>query len=418
MVATLVSAGILAIMLAGLLPLVQHQQRLSARSHAWEAALHVAEAGIEEALSHIAQNGATNLACQGWSKGGSSYAKTNSFDFAVYTVTISTAAPPTISCRGSAQASMSGDWITREVTITTSNMNAYGIRMAIAGKGQIELDANANPSLVADSFDSSDPAHSLNGAYNEALRKDGGDCGTMAGSGTAFTLNANCDISGHGMTAGSSIGCPSGNSIGSLGWVDGNHSGIEPGWFDNHLNISFPAVEIPSGLTSIASLGSSLGPGRYKKTGGASLSSTLTINGPTILYVSGGFSLSGSGKIVIAPGASLDLYMDKEATWNSSTPVDNQTGKAANCSIFGTSGMTAFHLMPSAAGTFIGTVYAPNAQLEIGSGGKNYTLIGGVVGGPLVHFNGGWRIHYDEALNGIGPKSAGDGLVVASWREQ
>jgi hypothetical protein len=119
------------------------------------------------------------------------------------------------------------------------------------------------------------------------------------------------------------------------------------------------------------------------------------------------------------PAASGSTFggLDKECTWNSATPVDNQTGKAASFAIYGTSGMTAFHLMPSTGGTFIGTVYAPNAQLEMGSGGKNYTLIGGVVGGSLVHFNGGWRIHYDEALNGIGPKSAGTGLVVAPWRE-
>jgi hypothetical protein len=78
--------------------------------------------------------------------------------------------------------------------------------------------------------------------------------------------------------------------------------------------------------------------------------------------------------------------------------------------------LTAFHFKPHPNSTFIGTIYMPSAQLEIGSGGPRNVLIGAVVGGPLVHFNGGWEIHYDEALNGVGPRSRG-GLKILAWNE-
>src|SRR5262245_16321957 len=71
LVISLILTCILGVTLGSYLMWVRSQSRMTAQSHAWNSALTIAEAGVEEALAHINMKAGTNnnLAANGW--GGS-----------------------------------------------------------------------------------------------------------------------------------------------------------------------------------------------------------------------------------------------------------------------------------------------------------------------------------------------------------
>src|ERR1043166_1006839 len=79
LIVTLVLCVIIGVVVGSYLSLIGSQQGSVARSLAWNNALVVAEAGIEEAIGHLNSGIATNtLATNSWvSKGGGIYEKTN-----------------------------------------------------------------------------------------------------------------------------------------------------------------------------------------------------------------------------------------------------------------------------------------------------------------------------------------------------
>src|SRR6185436_3911611 len=73
---TMVTTAIIGMTLGTFLTLVTNQNQMVARSQVWNGALPVAEAGIEEALTHCSID-AANLAVNGWTLSGGQYIKTN-----------------------------------------------------------------------------------------------------------------------------------------------------------------------------------------------------------------------------------------------------------------------------------------------------------------------------------------------------
>lgn len=415
------TVAVLALGLASALTMSEHQFQLGFRDANWERSLHLAEAGIEEAMAHLAQNGTnvSSMQTQGWTLDGTNYVKTNTLVDGTYRMQISTDTLPTVASTGVLPGLFGIGTVQRTVEVTTTvGASTAGIRMAIAGKGQMEFDANYNPSMIVDSFDSSSGLYSDNGVYDVAKRKDAGNVGTTSSGNNQITLNAGSHFFGKVETGGTAtVGVPSPNSVGSLAWNGSGMSGIQPGWKVDNYNEIFPEVKPPTGAAPLTSFPATLGPGLFTR-GSSTLSSVVTISGDTTLYINGALNVGAGGRFVIPDGARLTVIVTSESTWTGN-PVDNQTGRAANFSLMGTSALTAFHFKPVAGTSFIGTIYMPTAQLEIGSGGANNTLTGAVVGGSLVHFNGGWKIHYDEALNGVGPKTTtGATLSVLTWAER
>ena len=65
-------------------------------------------------------------------------------------------------------------------------------------------------------------------------------------------------------------------------------------------------------------------------------------------------------------------------------------------------------------GTFVGTIYAPNAAFTLNGGGQDFVdFIGASITKTAV-MNGHFNFHYDEALRNIGPFR---GFVVTAWTE-
>src|SRR6266480_7591245 len=106
MLTALVIGSILCISIMGYLSVAEQQTLLSARSQAWNMAITVVEAGIEEGLQH-ANNNYANLNTDGWTADGNLYTRSRTFaDGNSCTILIdnSVANAPTVRCQATVNA--------------------------------------------------------------------------------------------------------------------------------------------------------------------------------------------------------------------------------------------------------------------------------------------------------------------------
>src|SRR5262249_4673187 len=152
--------------------LLSNQNQLVVRSQVWNAALPVAEAGAEEALTHC-YNDFGNLAANGWSLSGSQYIKTNAVsdggqsgvatlrrNNGYYGVSISTTRPFVVTSTGSYPMPGRDVFVSRTIQITASNQGVFSA--AIVVKDVIDMNGN---DVLTDSYDSTDPTKSTLGMY-------------------------------------------------------------------------------------------------------------------------------------------------------------------------------------------------------------------------------------------------------------
>jgi hypothetical protein len=416
---TLILAVILGSTLGGYLYWVHTQNLLVAQSQAWNWSLALAEAGIEEGMAQVNVAFGTNYLPSvqtNWTgPSGVLYGpRTSTFTNGSYGVVIDTSGPfPTITSTGYATVPFIGRQIARTVQVTTTSSSAFGnaltVRSNLTTKGS---------NLTVDSYDSSDPNHSTNGMYNLATRKAGGDVNSVGG-----LINVqNADIYGKlrtGPTGSYNIG---NGSVGDLSW---NVKGaIEPGWYANDFNADLKDVTPPytSGIDALpVNVGTNtyvLGTGSYYHDGDFVLSQnqTLYIAGVVTLYVTGNFNMKSQNAcfITIAPGASLQLFVGTPngAPVSAALTQVNTAGNAQSFQYYGLPSNTT--VTWNGNNTYVGTVYAPEADFGLGGGGSSIMDYQGAAVTLSATLNGHFNVHYDENLKRFGPPS---GFTVTSWQE-
>ncbi|HEV2392109.1 MAG TPA: hypothetical protein VG146_07070 [Verrucomicrobiae bacterium] len=263
---TLVICSIFSLFVMYYLSLIEQQNFLSYRSQAWNMAIAVTEAGIEDGLEQLNLN-STNLVADGWTAQGiGTYMRSNTLpDGNSYTVTIiaTNIFQPYVISRSYVQTSTmvpqgvatilfatvngspgsSPSVTTRAVQVTCGKDNMFN--GALIAKHSINLNGNG---IMTDSFDSSDPTKSTNGQYDPAKYK--GDKGDIASNGGLVdTLNVgNANIYGHahtGSTNSDTIYVGPNGAVGSHTWQSSN-KGIEAGWWLPDANFTFPDTTYPS----------------------------------------------------------------------------------------------------------------------------------------------------------------------------
>src|SRR5258708_4805579 len=277
---------------------------------------------------------------------------------------------------------------------------------AVAAKRGIDCKGN---NVAIDSFDSGDTNYSTGGLYDRAKRKDHGDVvtdDTMIDS----LIVGNARIMGHARTGPGtniiSLG-PIG-SVGSKAWVQAGLQGIEPGWAADDLNISWPDAKAPftggaftptgGYVTNISTtLGTNityydyiLGDGNYQV---SDLNGSVYVHGNAVLLVT---SNATSNSITIANGKNLQLYNQAPRYSLSGTLALNANGTAAQFAYYGLPGNTNVSVIIS--GAFVGTIYAPEATLNLGGGGNTTQVFIGAAIADTITFNGHFDFHYDEDL--------------------
>jgi hypothetical protein len=449
--------------IVGYLTLVSTQNSLSGRSQAWNMAIGVAEAGIEEALAHLNASPA-QLSKDSWYLYGGAYRMSRYMPGTrnKYTVFITNGTQPVIFCRARVYC-LEGNFryeadINRAVLVKC-RQNGFAAK-GMAADGQINMNGNG---IMTDSFDSSDPNYSSGGHYDVNKVKDAGD---VSSNGTITnTVNVgNANIFGHVATGpGGTVSLGPNGSIGSKAWLAAGGEGIQDGWVSHDSNFTFPDTDLPytSGTTPLGgnvvtppqaisyTTNSTVYPSpppvtgvlsNYTKKAGTTytylatgwtapgtnyydhvlytgdyyatdLSGTTIVLGDARLVLPNGLSMAAHDGITIAPGGQLKLYSDGDLSI-SGNGFFNSSGVASNLLVYCTEKVTTFDL--GGNGAFCGVLVAPKADVNF-HGGGNDTM--DFIGAMLVHtvtLNGHFNFHYDEGL----AKLASDGrFLIYSWNE-
>ncbi len=413
---TLITTAILGLGLASYLRMVSTQNYSVARSQAWNRAIPVLEAGIEEALGQINKStSATSFSANSWTLVGTNYVKKHVLGDEHYVVKVSTAAKPVIEAEGFSPIPLAtGEYVSRRVRATTERTSRF--TKAMAADGVIDLNGN---NVRSDSFDSTDPNYSNAGRYDASRNKANGDIATNGG----LLQIGNADVMGRVSTGpGGDVEIKSNGTVGDLAWHASN-TGIQPGYATDDMNVNFQEVLAPYPV------GLPPGPGivdgttydyvlsgtdtQYSMSSlSLSGSSQVMVTGNVSLYVTGGVKIGGTASIIIATNASLKIYVAGSTTAIGGNGVVNNNTSASRFSYYGLPSNTSVSFSGNAA--FTGTIYAPQAHLSLGGGGSTpYDFVGASVS-RTVSMNGHFNFHYDEALG----RTDTEGLfVLASWDE-
>ena len=257
---TMVLGSILCVFVVYYLGLIQQQNTLSVRSQAWNIAIAVSEAGVEDGLQAL-----NSGAVDGWTKEGTRYWRQRMLpdgNWYVVTNDLTTANAPVITARAHVQlpalaantpltffavaavnTTVNHCIISRAVQVTCSKNPMSLFTAAMVAKHAIDLKGNG---VLTDSFDSSDSSKSTNGKYDPGKYR--GDFGDVATNDGIIVGVGNANIYGklHTGPEGSYNLGPNGG-VGTHAWQAANGgSGMQDGYFLQDANFTFPDTTLPN----------------------------------------------------------------------------------------------------------------------------------------------------------------------------
>ena len=422
MLLALFTAFVVSLTLASYLCLVSNQNQTVFRSMSWNASIPVVEAGVEEAMTHLHYSGSVNLASDGWGAIGADgfshktgdMGKGFTYDVGIRPPAAGAGDVPTIECLGYSLAPVNyasyyqstfGMILGGLVPQLSSDKPISKRKVRVAARRQApvqypmladHIDLNGN-NISTDSFDSTDARYSgVGGKYVAGLSRDNG--GVASNSGIVNTINVgNADIRGHSATGpGGSVAIGSNGAIGDKNWVS-THTGIEPGWVTDDLNIEIPPVSTPFAVANATAQANAqydiiVTNGNYIVD---NFHGRVLVTGVANVLVTSSFKFSGSDGISISPGASLAVYVACATASLGGNGVQN-TGDAMTFIYYGLPSNTSLSFGGNA--TFTGVIYAPSADFSLGgSGSGDYDFIGASIS-KTVTMTGHFHFHYDESL--------------------
>lgn len=411
----LVLVGIVGISLVAYLSMIGQRARAVSRSQSWNLCVPAAESGLEEAMAHLNYRKGKNLANHGWTAlAGSKYIKTVDTGSGRYSVQISNISPPVVETRGSVEsqgilnvAATSGQ-ITRSFRITTR------FRPEVRGI-MAQTKVTVQGTAKADSY------NSAVGPYNPANPGDNSFIGNNSMMAQQLEVKDGAKIHGEvgtGAPGGLKLSSPS--IIGDTPYVNNpaNAGQVEAGHNSSGLNVPISTVPatpfsgpgLPPGGGSVGGTNYSyvLSGNNYKVNGTLTLDSSkvMMVTGNATLWVTDTLVVKDTSKIIIAPDATLTLYLEKQFYAQGNSQI-NPGGRAEQFSYYGMNSNAEFYMSDFA--TLVGTVYSPAAKMDISG---NAQLFGGGHANEIV-LQGNSRFHYDEALSATREQP----FVITSWKE-
>jgi hypothetical protein len=399
---TLILAIIMGTALGSYLVLASGQQGSVARSQRWNAALNIAEAGIEEGLAQVNAS-PSDFSVNGWTLvGTTNYGpERQTLAHGSYSVLIAGKALPTIYSTGFVTAPITGTVMSRTIRVTTQVLPLFNVALGAVGN----IDMNGH-NMVTDSWNSHSTNLSNNGLYTSSKISTNGDVASEQGIVNIGqqTVNGNLYL---GPTA---------------TYVSGTNQVL--GTIHNDYNVNFPEVTMP------ASAATALPP---VTTNGVDLlamdNTTYIVSDNKPIEVPAGYtnvtlivhqqnwsptSITLDGGTTNA--AFLTVYDDPSSPGGSVTIGGNSSGGGigatpVNFIFYGTANLATLSLFGTS--TFIGAIYAPDSLMKLSGGGNSYNLMGAAIV-KNASIEGHYDIHYDEALSKFGPAK---GFIANSWQE-
>ncbi|MEO7677737.1 MAG: hypothetical protein ABIV39_13335, partial [Verrucomicrobiota bacterium] len=176
LVVTMLTTGLICLYIGSYLSMISNEDQLTKRSQNWNAAIPVAEAGVEEAMAHLQATFPTLKAAGGWSFQNEGVCLTKRNDLSTneyYVVGIfppvlaNGIATPLIVSQGFVRAPNSTNFISRTIRVETK-LESYSMPGMVVVTTAV---MNGN-TLALDSFNSTNAAFSTNGKYDVAKRGD------------------------------------------------------------------------------------------------------------------------------------------------------------------------------------------------------------------------------------------------------
>jgi hypothetical protein len=388
---------------AGTVAYVMHEHRMSKHSAGWVESLHVAEAGVEDAINEFYKEASSEPAWEGWLEAGTNdaiktldYTDLDPDDSEVlrqYAVTVNTDTYQIASSSKVAVARFT-NLMGRAVSIVLEPDYSSPFEAALLAKSYVKHAGNAS----VDSFDSTDPMKSTNGQFDALKRQTNGDIVTICTDPDSAVFATGSGILYGDIVAGIGGGVNISGNYTNLGAVgDGADVDISDVIVPMSTALTDPPVKIASAKSSQTILVNGekdMAVSYVRMTGG-----TLTVQGSgrLRLYVEGDMSISGSASMIISnspPSADLEIeiYANGDVLLNSFV---NETGYAKNIGIFGTDMCT--DVKYTGNSVFTGYMYTPHASYEFSGQGD----FNGAVVANTIDVTGTGDFHYDESLGNL-----------------
>jgi len=401
LVISVIMSALIGGVLGSYLLLIGNRNQSTMRALAWNSAIPVLEAGIEEALAHLHDDKARptdNDWTEDTVNGRKCHWKHRQMDDGSYfyvTNFNSSSTTPVIFSAGYVRAPLkANEYVSRLVRVTTTNPPSL-FHMAIAAYGAIQLSGSA----VVDGYDSAA------GRYSPTNRNANGNIGTDSQQPNAIDIGS-AHVYGHVVTG-------PGGTVAVAGGYIGDFDQSQPSWRNDDMNVQFQDNVPPTGQFMVPTkiqVGPSnitvLGSGNYQLDAFAtsSMNRPMIVTGNATLLVTGDFSVNGTGYVKIEQGASLKLYVGGKGSIHGGGVV-NGSGDPNNFGYYGLP--TSTQLTYSGAADFVGIINAPQADVAISGGSSVY----GAVICRTFSSSGGSGVHYDQKLGGGGI------FLITSWRE-
>lgn len=314
-------------------------------------------------------------------------------------------------CSYSVTSDLSGEYT---ITSTGENGNAQKtVNTTVALKGLFDNAILTKAGLILksgtliDGYNSQNPLDTSTDA----------DIATQNTADSSITLNAGVEVNGDVRVG---LGGNPDTAIKDLGaTIDGAKYGAttkEP----------LPLIDVPTDLfymgTAIDAKGSTvtIGPADSGTYTGITLKSTgvpgvIEIDGGDVeLHITGDIEVGQSCEIIVKEGSSLTLYADSDIHCRESSgiTVESPTKESEALKLYATGEDTQYFDI-KAKSEWVGVVYAPNADVDLYSGGDVY----GAIVADNFEFKAGGNYHYDRALKEVSIEDEGVRFVIDRWNE-
>lgn len=416
-VAMLLSA-VIAIAITSYVQLGRTAGTISNRAFYNNAAMNIAEAGIEQAMwsinRMIADDGAMSPAWDDWKtddninyirafknfslgQNVSSYVNVH-----VELLNFKGQVEPKVTTR-SVLTPVRGAAIEKWVRVELQRASVFA--NGLVAKKEVLFRGN-NPTV--DSWNSGwhpDPSESKNIPYDSTSKNDAGSVGSISVTVDNVSVK-NADIYGYVSTGKFEPAIGPQGLIGPFGTPKNT---IVEGHTSTDFTANFDPVTQPTGGTALGVINGpgTITAGTYSVTSisvAGAPGSNLVIEGDVVLHVSGDIKFTGNGGIVIKTGASLTIYCPGTIDIAGNGVLNGGSTAAtaqqpAKFQIWGTDNDASLQSISIAGnGVLSGVVYAPNASVKINGNGD---VFGSVIANN-IDVTGEALFHYDEALSNFG----------------
>jgi hypothetical protein len=446
-VAMLLSA-IVAIALTSYIQLSRTTLNISNRAFYHNAAMNLAEQGLEEAMYSVNKTvfdstynfGDWTLssgdARREWTGVELSQGATATFRAYVYNFALANPAPKIVVARsrvtlaGVASAPVE-KWIQVALRKTSKFANGLVAKQTITFNGQNTLDSwnsdpDNNPATAAIPYDPNPGA---------GIRRSNTSVASASVAVGSVAVNS-ADIFGFVATGGAAP------SVGSQGKITGNFNAgqgtVDPGRVDTNFTATFDPVTapppayfdlggsitvnttLPRATDSPNGTGIYAGYYMYEAVDVNLINAALTISGKVVLKLTNPLDAmnigGGTGALNIDPGAKFEAYGSGDfkiaglGIMNGGTTLAT-ANQPINCQFYGTKTVGVQDFKIAGNGVLSAVVYAPNASLDINGNGD---VLGSFVAND-IDFNGTHSaFHYDESLAKYGVRNP---YRISNWRE-